>query len=244
MDTPLDLDGCLAGVPPIQAEALRSAALEAVRSHAQKDWRNDRSGALVLPGFRDAGFGPAPAIPDAHLKPLVLLASELTPAQRRFAEVFADVQDAVTATGSRGIWLFGSMMPIPEEPATIRRWLGLSPRSLLEEEIEHEGERLPVWRVASSLPLAKAETLVEILDAQPLERAIGMLDAVREPNDYGFHSRGGRRPRPGRSADRGSPTTPCARVSRCSLGSTRPRWPGRCSRPCPARSTPRPSSRS
>ncbi len=139
------------------------------------------SGAQVAAALAAAGFPPAPTT-WYGVRPM--LASELTEAQRRVVEVYADVDELLRAEfrlfpePGVGGW------PIPPTASLIRRWLGLSGASALEEEHTLNGQRWPLWR--HGCEPKGAETITALVDALPLDRALGVIDAVSHYNGYGF----------------------------------------------------------
>jgi hypothetical protein len=135
----------------------------------------------------DAAWGEAlrrAELPGQGNAEALLLPEELTPFQRRLAEAFA-------ARAEGDVWT----CRIPGTLRLARRWLGMTPPSVLDRRIPwtHEGRAVswPLWRVWADVPRSSLEhgqgiprELAETLSPGELIEAAG--EAVLEPyGDYG-----------------------------------------------------------
>ena len=135
----------------------------------------------------DAAWGEAlrrAGLPGEGVAEALLLPEELTPAQRRLAEAFA-------ARAEGDVWT----CRVPGTLRLARRWLGMTPPSVLDRRVPwtHEGRAVswPLWRVWAMAPQASLEhnqgvprALHEMLSPGELIEAAG--EALLEPyGDFG-----------------------------------------------------------
>lgn len=144
----------------------------------------EASGDLVARAFFAAGFPEAKPI-SGPFTACPLLASELSAPQRLLVEVYADIDEALSAELEETPHLHGRKVPIPIGHLTLRRWIGKAPPSVLEEEHDLDGRRWPLWRHACDGDGA-SDVMRKLVDAVPLAQGIAMLDALSHWSGYGF----------------------------------------------------------
>lgn len=187
---PTDLKPALSRLPTGVAAKLAEAVavlrrVEPATSEPARKAARDASGELVAEAFALANFPKAENV-EKTSRTRPVLASELTPAQRVMVEVYADVEDALTSEVEETPNLFEKFIPIPIRPETMRRWLGVTPPTVLEEEIEWKGKRWPLWRHACEGGLHNTEPMTALVDSLPIGKALPVMDALSRWNGYGF----------------------------------------------------------
>jgi hypothetical protein len=184
-----DLKPVLSRLPADIAAKLAEAVALLRRADHQKPEASrkarDASGVLVAQAFAAAGFPKAEPVENtARSRPV--LASELTAPQRVMVEVYADIEDALIAEVEDTPTLFDKRIPIPIRPETMRRWLGITPPTVLEEELEWKGQRWPLWRHACEGGFRNGASMRALVDSLPIERALPVIDALSHWSGYGF----------------------------------------------------------
>jgi len=135
-------------LPPPIASLLAAARV----AHEKGD--RPGSSAKLMEALRALDF---PATFPHVLYPLV---EELTPVQRRLAEIIARADLPAP-------W---ELMP---EGAAARRWLGIDPPGPLEMLIEHDGRRVPLWRIL--LLARRTDSPLEVLETLPIAQRLDAL---------------------------------------------------------------------
>jgi hypothetical protein len=184
-----DLEPSLSRLPSEVAASLRCAiailrGANLADSAAARDAR-DASGRKVAEAFFASGFPEAePISGPSTARPM--LADELTAEQRVLVAAYADIEDALNAELEELPHLWGHKLPIPSGAETMRRWIGASDPTALEEEHELNGHRWPLWRHACEGGLHNSKAMTAYIDSLPFAQAVVVMDAVAHRSGYGF----------------------------------------------------------